>query len=409
MADLTTDAVEIAPGTYWVGRREKGSIFHANPYLRIFPGSNGGGNVNLLIDPGSSTEFSVVQGKTSRLIGGIKNVHAVFLNHQDPDVASVAGPLLNRFAPHARVLCSEETWRLVHFFNINRERYIDLNPYGDSGFTLPTGHLLKPVPTPYCHFVGAVMLYDPETRVLFSGDLFGGLTDKDAQGLYADEGDWAGMRAFHQLYMPAGRALQKAVEAIRALDPFPTLIAPQHGRILQGEWIHKYLDRIESLHVGVDLLDDRGADDEMLAGWNAVLERVLSTARGYLGSAADTRLVEDAQLRDVLEPSSAGFAIKELGKWAIEQAVRLLTEGEVPTVANAVRYEAIFAAAELDLPAPNIELLEEGEQAHIAASLGSIGPADGGGGGFDAGSFVSPASAPPGPDGTLTVIKGQNK
>ena len=379
--DLTTDAVEVAPGTYWVGRREAGAIFHANPYLRIFgggangssAGSSGSGNVNLLIDPGSSTEFSVVQAKTSRLIGGIKNVHAVFLNHQDPDVASVAGPLLNRFAPHARVLCSEETWRLVHFFNINRQRYIDMNPYAETGFSLPTGHLLRPVPTPYCHFVGATMLYDPETRVLFSGDLFGGLTDKDARGLYADGSDWAGMRAFHQLYMPAGRALASAVRRIRALDPAPTLIAPQHGRLLRGEWIEHYLDRIESLQVGVDLIDDRGADAATLAGWNSVLERLLVTAREYLGASADTRLIEDTQLADVLEPTTSGYLIKELGKWAIERAVRQLTDGEVPTVANAVRYEAIFAAAELDLPAPNIELLEEGDMAQIGGSLDSIG------------------------------------
>ena len=39
--ELTTDAVEIAPDTYWVGRRDPGGIFFANPYLRVFRGGEG--------------------------------------------------------------------------------------------------------------------------------------------------------------------------------------------------------------------------------------------------------------------------------------------------------------------------------------------------------------------------------
>ena len=54
------------------------------------------------------------------------------------------------------------------------------------GFDVPTGHRLIPVPTPYCHFRGAVMLYDPETRVLFSGDLLGGITAPGPHDLWAE-------------------------------------------------------------------------------------------------------------------------------------------------------------------------------------------------------------------------------
>ncbi|HJL02724.1 MAG TPA: hypothetical protein RMH85_20975 [Polyangiaceae bacterium LLY-WYZ-15_(1-7)] len=372
--ELTTDAVEIAPDTYWVGRRDPGGIFFANPYLRVFRGGEGKAEqMNMLIDPGASSDFAVVQAKCASVMGSIRKTHAVFINHQDPDVGSVVGPLMARFAPHARLLCSEDTWRLVRFFNVPKDRYVCVDPYVKDGLRLPTGHQLAPVPSPYCHFAGAVMLYDPETRVLFTGDLFGGLTAKDARGLWADESDWPGMRAFHQLYMPANAALKHAVAAIRALDPAPEILAPQHGRLARGAMVEEFLSRIERLPVGVDLLADRNASPDELRAWSHVLNRVIATARTYLGATAETRLVDDEDLAPLLEPTNEGLRVVRLGKWAVERAVHLLTDAEVPAVANAVRYEAIFAASELDLPSPNIELADEGETAQMAAQLGSLG------------------------------------
>ena len=371
MSDLMTDPIEIAPDTYWVGRRDPGGIFFANPYLRVFR-QDDGGSMNVLVDPGSSSDFSVVQTKCAALIGSVKRTHAVFINHQDPDVGSVVGPLFARFAPQAKLLCSEDTWRLVRFFNIDKSRYICTDPFVERGMRLPTGHHLVPVPSPYCHFAGAVMLYDPGTRVLFTGDLFGGLTAKDATGLYADESDWAGMRAFHQLYMPARAALQYAVAAIRRLDPLPEILAPQHGRVITGEGVEHYLRRISELPVGVDLLQDRNASEDQLRAWTSVLRRVIHTSRAYLGSTAETRLIDDPDLAPCLEFDESGARVVQLGKWALERAVHLLTDEEIPAVANAVRYEAIYAASELDLPSPNIELAEEGEAAQVAASVGDF-------------------------------------
>jgi flavorubredoxin len=38
------------------------------------------------------------------------------------------------------------------------------------------------------------MIYDHETRILYTGDLFGGLSYKS--DLYADESSWDGMKTF---------------------------------------------------------------------------------------------------------------------------------------------------------------------------------------------------------------------
>ncbi|MGM0557799.1 MAG: MBL fold metallo-hydrolase [Myxococcota bacterium] len=357
--NLVVEPVEIAENTYWVGKRPEDEIFYANPYLRRFPGSDGGSDFNLIIDPGSSSDFSVVQSKVSQVIGSISKISAVFINHQDPDVGSSVGLMLGRYTPKAHVLCTEDTWRLVHYYNIPRKRFVALEKY-PNGVKLPTGDVVKPVPSPFCHFVGAMMLYDPSTRVLFTGDLFGGLTDRDAEGLYADESDWTGMRAFHQIYMPTQKALKNAIQSIRQLDPAPEVIAPQHGRVITGEYVAEYLDRLENLPVGLDILEDRFSSDEELQAWTTVLGRVLDTARSAIGERADVLLDQDPNLSGIISITDSGVVVRSLGKTSVERAVRILSEHVPRAVTNALKYEAVFASNELGLPTPMIELDEEG-------------------------------------------------
>src|SRR5690606_6938223 len=203
---------------------------------------------------------------------------------------------------------------------------------------------------------GAVMLYDREHRVLYSGDLLGGLTNAGDTGLWATDDDWQGIRAFHQLYMPTNPALARAVEAIRRLDPPVEMIAPQHGRVVAGTLVADFLGRLERLPVGLDILDD---DQAALAGWNTVLDRVMETARLLLGHQAEVRLADRPSLADTITFDGWSPRIVALGRWTIAEVVATLTEGEAPEIANPLKLEALHAAMELDLPTPEIELTHE--------------------------------------------------
>lgn len=359
--NLSTDVVEIADGVWWVGKRPEGEIFYANPYLRTFEARGPDDeDFHLLIDPGSSKDFSVVQAKVSQVIGGIGNVDSVFINHQDPDVGSSVGLMLGRYTPDAPVVCTEDTWRLVHYYNIPRKQFVPVEKYPD-GMRLPSGDVLVPVPSPFCHFVGAMMLYDPQTRVLFSGDLFGGLTDRKAEGLYADETDWTGMRAFHQIYMPTRTAIQHAIDNIRRLDPPVEIIAPQHGRVIRGKFVEIYMQRLYDLPVGLDVLEDRHASDEELQAWTTVLARIVDIAAGAVGAEAVEKLLED-------DPNLSGHitfqggepTVENFGKTSVERAVRLLCAALPHAAANSIKYEAVFASEELGLPTPQLDLDEDG-------------------------------------------------
>lgn len=375
--DLASQPVQIAPNTWWVGKRPPGQIFYANPYLRTFPARGGADpkpGFNMLIDPGSNNDFAVVRAKTERVIGSLEKVGGIFINHQDPDVGSAVGLMMGRYTPRAHVLCSEDTWRLVQYYNIPRNRFVQLERF-PNGMYFPNGEEILPVPSPFCHFVGAVMLYDPQTKVLFSGDLFGSLTDREASGLYADESDWAGMRAFHQIYMPSNQALRHAVRMIREKCPDLKVIAPQHGRVIHGAWVQEFIRRIEELPVGLDILGDRHASEDELRAWSSVLNRVVAMAEPYMPNAQEV-LATDADLRDHLEHTPEGLRVTNLGRVAIERAVRLLCARIPSEAADPVRYEAVTAAGELDLPTPNIELDEgdapAGEQGRPKSDTGQF-------------------------------------
>lgn len=369
--DLRFEPVEIAEGTYWVGKRDPASVFHSNPYLRCFRGPDEGDGrareFNLLIDPGSSSDFSVVHTKVASKIGGLDRLSALFINHQDPDVGASASIISARYAPQAALVCSEDTWRLIVHQNLPRKRFVPTEKYAQ-GLRLPTGHVLLPVPSPFCHFRGAVMLYDPQTRVLFTGDLFGGLTEAKAASLYADESDWAGVRAFHQIYMPVNAALKRTVEAIQALTPAVEIIAPQHGRVIRGDLVRIFCERMSRLQVGLDIMDE-ASDPSSLRAWNAVAERVLEVARAYLGPHVDAKLAESTELADTVNFEQDRLVIHSLGKWTVEHIVELLCAHEIPEIIGPILVEATSAAAEYNLPTPRLDI--EGALAEPISELTS--------------------------------------
>jgi glyoxylase-like metal-dependent hydrolase (beta-lactamase superfamily II) len=267
------ESVEISDGVHWVGTGSK-TFLSRNSYLRVFSG--GGKNLNLLIDPGPPVDLDVISHKVTSVIGSINRLHMMFINHQDPDVVGNVA-VLSRLNPQAYLLATEDTWRLVSLFGLKPEIFRAVERFNKNRVSFPTGHRLQFVPTPFCHFRGACMLYDLESRILFSGDFFGGIA---SMGLFATENNWPGIKAFHQLYMPSNDALKLAVSRIRALDPAPLVIAPQHGGIIQGPLMEDFMARMEALPVGLDIIST--IKDKLPILLEAVNE-ILNASRQLLG------------------------------------------------------------------------------------------------------------------------------
>jgi len=314
--------VELAPGVFWVGQRE-GTLLERNVYLRVYDAGSGK-RVSMLVDPGPPTDLTTINDKVSRVVGNLRNINLIFANHQDPDVCFNAA-YLQKLNPNLFVICSEDTWRLIHFYGLDPKNYRAIERFKNMATRFPSGQTISFIPTPFCHFRGAMMLYDLESRILFTGDLFGGLSYDPS--LFATDSQWEGLKTFHQIYMPSQDALRLAVRNIRELDPQPLILAPQHGSIITGEWIPFYLDKLEELSVGLDLILDSKNKDNYIAAMNELLLE-LSSLLGPSTIADAVRIFrEDGSFPNVLHADASGVRdIKVDLPTAIELFARALND-----------------------------------------------------------------------------------
>lgn len=361
--------VEIGPGTFWVGSAAK-ELLKRNVYLRVFKG--GGKTMHLLIDPGPPADLETVSRKASQVIGALSDVHFAYDNHQDPDVIGSA-PQLLKLNPKLLFLMTEDTWRLAQYYGIPKVNCMAVERFSNQATVLLTGHTLRFIPTPFCHFRGACMLYDPETRILFTGDLFGGIAVSE---LMAGGANWTGIKAFHELYMPSNEALRLAVKRIRELDPLPLMIAPQHGGILSGALVEQFLDRMSELRVGLDIIsslyekvpllitavnDILKAAREMLG--DEVVQRVLRLFQPDGSYPAIFALSQNGNVSDVkAEPFAAIESLtKQLFKMCSDEQKRALqlkilvifVERDLPPIESVIDWEEPVEKGLLDRGSPS--------------------------------------------------------
>jgi glyoxylase-like metal-dependent hydrolase (beta-lactamase superfamily II) len=319
--------VELEKGVYWLGIRSE-SRLEINVYLRVFKGNNKA--TSMIIDPGPPVFFSQIFENMKGILGNPPKPQIAFINHQDPDVGTNA-MFLQKQNPKLMVICTEDTWRLTHFFDLNPATFQATEKFKNGRARLSTGHIVRFVPTPFCHFRGACMLYDEESRILFSGDLFGGLTF--APDLFATSENWDGMRIFHQIYMPSREALRIAIDRIRQLQPAPKMIAPQHGAIIRGDLIKEFLDKMYELPVGLDLIKPTAVDKEIyLRAINEILDDIALTTGRDLVDKALKQFATDGSFPSLLKVKAGKVLdVKEDNVIAaFRTLVELLLKGQPP-------------------------------------------------------------------------------
>nr|WP_321267432.1 ATP-binding protein [uncultured Sulfurimonas sp.] len=202
-------------------------------------------NESILIDPGSMLEFEETIRKV-KSIADINSIKYIVLHHQDPDLAAAVPEiekLINRddllIVTHSRISV------LIKHYLISSNYYeVDKN---DNKLITSNGLKLDFLTTPYCHSPGAFVSYEPRTKTLFSGDIFGGI--EESWEFYADETYFDKAKQFHQEYMPSKDIFNYALSKIEKLDI--ELIAPQHGSIIKKCFIKKLIEDMKNLDCGL--------------------------------------------------------------------------------------------------------------------------------------------------------------
>ena len=259
-----TKPIEIAKDIYWVGYVIPDDPFQCHVYL-IKNGSN-----SILIDPGSMITFPIVLEKITSIVS-LRDIKYIIMHHQDPDIVSCYNALEALMPQTERYIVTH--WRsemLLKHYQWKTPFYL----VDENNWHLKAGKReLEFVFTPYAHFPGAFCTYDKKSKILFSSDLFGGITSEF--NLYAKNVDeyFEAAKPFHKHYMPNKEVLNYALLQVK--NKKPKLIAPQHGSIIKKKMINPLIKKLSFLDCGLYLLDNYISDLEILSKTDEVLKSFL--------------------------------------------------------------------------------------------------------------------------------------
>jgi len=260
---LPEHPVQIAEGIWWVGHELKDDPFQCHAYLIV------DGDDCVLVDPGSPLTFAATRRKIEQIVP-FERIRYFICHHQDPDIAASLpeiDTLVTR--PDAAILAHWRSAALLKHYNLRLPFWL----VEDHGWKLELPHReLAFIFTPYLHFAGAFCTLDRASGTLFSSDLFGGFTR--GGGLYAEGPEYfEEIRAFHEHYMPSQDILAHGLSSLEQYDI--RQIAPQHGRIIPGHLVTRFINGLKQLQCGIYLLAGRDTRITHLIEFNAVLREIV--------------------------------------------------------------------------------------------------------------------------------------
>ncbi len=200
---------------------------------------------SMLLDPGGIELFSpmltAILGHTS-----IDKVTTLFASHQDPDIISSVG-LWDKTLPNAKLYAPWIWEGFIRHFGMEN---IEFKGIKDEGGEIQLGSTnLRFIPAHYLHSSGNFNVYDPEAKILMSGDIGAALEEGDVPMFVESfSAHISKMEYFHRRWMPSNKAKLNWIARVRDLEI--DMMAPQHGRIFKGDMVHEFLAWFEKLDVG---------------------------------------------------------------------------------------------------------------------------------------------------------------
>ncbi len=229
-----------------LGDHTSGEMVPANQHLIIHNGKG------MLLDPGGHKVQSAVYSGISSFIPP-NDLEILFFSHQDPDVVAAANFWF--LMTDAKGFVPEIWFRFVAHFGIDGKLMERMEKIPDRGMrTQLNGSELIFIPAHFIHSSGNAHVYDPVSKIFYSGDL-GAAADTDYQTVEDFEAHIPAIEGFHRRYMPNSKALKLWARMVRQLDI--EIIAPQHGAMYMGkEVVNQFIDWVDNFSCGVDVMED---------------------------------------------------------------------------------------------------------------------------------------------------------
>ena len=214
-------------------------IIDTNQYMII------SGDEAIILDPGGVELFAPMLSSVLKYVE-LEQIKYLFASHQDPDIISSLG-FWDKTLENAK-LFSPWLWEgFIRHFGMQHIEYV---PIPDTGMVIQLGNIsLNFSPAHYLHSSGNFNVYDPQAKILMSGDIGAALEEGEVPLFVKDfNSHTPNMKLFHQRWMPSNRAKNEWCNRVRSMDI--DMMAPQHGRIFKGEHVDNFVNWFEALEVG---------------------------------------------------------------------------------------------------------------------------------------------------------------
>lgn len=214
--------------------------------------------VGVLLDPGG---FGVMPSVLTELMNYLApmQIKAIMLSHQDPDIV---GGLPTWLTMTSAPVYVPKIWLrfLPHYGIQDMLRFIGVPDEGMIA-EITQGFRLQLLPAHFLHSEGQINVYDPISKILFTGDIGAAMLPEAIDYPFVD--DFAKhkpyIEGFHRRFMNSNQAIRYWIDAISDLDI--EIIAPQHGPIYRGKAVHEFLNWFSELRCGIDPMNKGGRFD----------------------------------------------------------------------------------------------------------------------------------------------------
>jgi flavorubredoxin len=225
---------------------EGGEAVQANQFLIVDNGRAA------LIDPGGNIAFNELLLTIGRYVPA-RELQMILASHADPDIIASLDRWMT--STNATLFISRLWERFAPHFCKAGKTEGRIAGIPDHGTRLKLGNCeIHVLPAHFMHAEGNFQFWDPVSGILFSGDLGVSLIPPNETGqTITSLAPWLPkMEPFHRRYMVSNKILRYWARMARSL-PIKMLV-PQHGIPLKGAAIGEFIDWIENLDCGIDLM-----------------------------------------------------------------------------------------------------------------------------------------------------------
>lgn len=212
------------------------------------------GDEAVLIDPGGPADFGPLLAAVSDKID-IQKITTVIVSRGAAQIAGSLGMWAEVLGHETPIYAADML--LPDLLHIDPD--LNIQGVGENGaeVSLADGAGLHILPAPYLPTASAVSVYDPTTRILYTGDI------GTVEGPWADDATpfsaqfslvSHAMNAFHQSWFASGSARDDWLARIEGLSV--DIIAPRAGPCFQGKDVLHFIRWLATMDVGV-LVENR--------------------------------------------------------------------------------------------------------------------------------------------------------